>query len=202
MSARKHPPASPGSPPTSVRASRRALRGIVVLATFGAAAACSQSIAERSAACSATDWHAYGLNDGRLGVPRTEREDLFENCREAGQVADLAAYRAGWTEGVAEYCTAETGYRVGREGRPYHGVCVGQAEANFLQGYRRGREERPDAVVTPRIGLGIGLGLGHRHGGGVGLGLGFPYGPRYLHRWPHKGYCFYNRPYCEARGWI
>ena len=199
MFGRKCPPASPGFGLIPDRVFRRALHGVLGLVAFGAAA-CAQSVAERSAACAATDWYAYGLTDGRLGVPERERQDLFQDCLEAGAVVDVAAYRAGWSEGLAEYCTAETGYRVGREGRPYHGVCRGQAERDFLQGRERGREERPRATVTPRIGIGVGIGLGDHHRGGIGLG--FPFGPHYLHRWPHKGYCFYNRPYCEARGWM
>lgn len=149
----------------------------LVLVAF-AAAGCSPSLSpeERSAACSTTDWRAYGENDGRLGVPTDDRADLFESCALAGQPVNLIAYQEGRAEGLALYCTVERGYEVGYEGRTYHKVCPPQLETAFLQGLEQGSRERPSAVYNPRYGYGVGsgarIGIGGRSGVGVGIGVG------------------------------
>ena len=189
---------APGRGGISGRASRR-LALPVLLALL--AAGCSQlSVSERSAACGTTDWYSYGLTDGQLGVPETERADLIAQCSEVGQPVDLAAYRSGHTAGLEEYCDAETGYEAGREGRRYRDVCTGAAEVAFLQGYEQGRASRPRYGTGPRIGLGLGIGSGNGWGG---VGLGFPfYSSRHRVGMPYMhDYCFYNRPYCRAVGW-
>ena len=93
---------SPGPGAMLGHGSRRTLCGLAlpVLAVL-LAAGCSQlSVSERSAQCGATDWYTYGLTDGQLGVPETERADLIADCSEAGQPIDLAAYRAGRAAGL------------------------------------------------------------------------------------------------------
>jgi len=107
------------------------------------AAGCSPTtVAERSAACRSIDWAEYGTEDGRRGVPEEEREPLFEECTNLGHPPDRTAYRAGYEAGLAEYCTAETGYNAGLAGERYHFVCPGESERAFLRGYTRGRDER------------------------------------------------------------
>lgn len=128
---------------------------------------------QRAAACAQTDWLRYGLNDGTLGVPASERAEAFLDCQKVGQPADIAAYQQGRAEGLREYCTVEKGYEVGRQGRDYDRVCPPELEPDFLQGLAQGRKERPSyAGVYPNIGIGIGSGGRVRTGVGVGIGLG------------------------------
>jgi len=112
---------------------------------------------QRAAACQATDWSSYGYNDGLLGVPAKDRAGKFADCAKLGHPANVAAYQAGRTRGLAEYCTVENGYDVGRAGRPYHTVCPPQLAQSFLQGYGRGRKERP-VEGYPTFGYGLGFG--------------------------------------------
>ena len=136
----------------------------LILGAFGLAACATVSPAERAAFCQAVDWREYGRNDGRLGIPSGERAELFAECRELGYPPDLAAYDAGRAEGLAAYCTLETGYEAGREGRRYRGVCPPEAEIAFLQGYEEGRRERRRAYrAYPRFGFGFGFGHFHPH---------------------------------------
>jgi hypothetical protein len=149
---------------------------------------------ERAAACAQTDWYQYGVNDGVLGVPVSDRVDSFEDCTELGHPADVASYEAGRAEGLREYCTAESGYDVGYSGRRYEEVCPPELEADFLQGLAQGRDERPYYAIYPSIGIGIGSGHGH---GGVGIGIGVGgYSPFYDD-------CYYRDPFpCGwRRGW-
>lgn len=136
-----------------------------------AAGCVSLTVTERTAACASTDWQRYGVNDGRLGVPTSDRADQFEDCAALGRPVDLAAYQRGRGDGLTEYCTAENGYEAGYEGRSYENVCPPASEQDFLQGFERGRKDRPAYVVSPRIGIGIGSGVRTRIGIGVGIGL-------------------------------
>ena len=101
--------------------------------------------------CAATDWQRYGVNDGKLGLPANARSDRFSDCQTVGQPADLVAYQAGRSEGLLDYCTAERGYQIGYSGRRYQSVCPPTLEPDFLQGYERGREDRPAVVVYPSL---------------------------------------------------
>ena len=153
---------------------------IAALIGLAALAGCADfSTAELQAQCPATDWQAYGLEDGRQGQPIRRAESFFEGCQEVGITPDLAAYRAGRAQGLREYCTAENGYSVGLALIDYHKVCPPELETAFLQGLRRGRADSPNRAyhpgVYPRIGVGVGIGIGsHRHRGvGSGIVIGF-----------------------------
>ncbi len=147
------------------------------------AAGCStMTLEERTAACAATDWQRYGQNDGRLGVPTADRVSDFNACKEVGHPVDLAAYQTGRGAGLIQYCTTENGYKVGYEGRRYENVCPSPIEPDFLQGYERGRKDRPAVALSPRIGIGIGSG-GVRTGVGIGIGLFSGHYPYHRHYW-------------------
>jgi hypothetical protein len=129
---------------------------ILLLAVLGAAACTTLTPDERSAACRATDWHSYGLNDGLLGVPVATRTEKFADCAALGYPADVAAYQAARAEGLKTYCTVENGYDVGYAGRRYRDVCPPETEQDFLQGYEQGSKERParDYYYYPYFGFG------------------------------------------------
>lgn len=137
--------------------------------------------------CQSTDWQRYGVNDGRLGVPVEERRETFTACAEVGHPADMLAYETGRAQGLLSYCTAENGFKVGYEGRRYDRVCPPELEQDFVQGYNRGRRERPAYAVYPRIGVGIGSSGRVRTGIGVGVGLGG--------YWGHHHPDYYTPPY-------
>jgi hypothetical protein len=147
---------------------------LAVLAAIGFAglvAGCSTlSVEERTALCANSDWYRFGANDGRLGVPGPDRADTIADCAELGHPVDVAAYQRGRAEGLKEYCTVERGYAVGLSGRRYEHVCPPELEPDFLQGYAKGRDDRPGYAVYPSIGIGVGS--GGWDGGGVGIGVG------------------------------
>lgn len=150
-----------------------ALAAAVVALVAGCA---TVPVEQRAAACAQTDWHRFGVNDGTLGVPVSERIDQFADCTQLGRPVDMAAYQAGRAEGLREYCTVEKGYEVGHQARRYHDVCPPELEGDFLQGLAQGRDDRPAYAVYPSIGIGIGSGGGVRTGIGVGIGVGGFYG--------------------------
>jgi len=154
------------------------MRAILAALTLATVSACTTiPPEERAAACRSTDWQRYGVNDGLLGVPEDARTSRFADCADLGAPVDLAAYRAGRTEGLLSYCTAENGYRVAYEGRRYRGACPPALEPDFRQGYALGRRERPGGYFAPTFGFGFGFG---RRGFRPGIHLGWGAG-RYRH---------------------
>ncbi|MEM1163847.1 MAG: DUF2799 domain-containing protein, partial [Pseudomonadota bacterium] len=144
----------------------RMLLTALCVSALGACA--TMTPAEQRATCQSTDWERYGMNDGTLGVPTAARIDVFEDCAAVGAPVQLAAYQTGRTEGLKTYCTAPSGFQVGYDGRRYRDVCPPALEPDFLQGFRRGRAERPAYL---RHGFGIGIGSsGIRTGIGIRLG--------------------------------
>ena len=145
----------------------------LLFAVLGAAACSMVTPEQRSAACRATDWHSYGLNDGTLGVPMAQRDKKFADCAALGYPADIATYRAARAEGLKLYCTVENGYQVGYAGRRYRNVCPPELEQSFLQGYEQGRKERPMRDYYPYFGFG---------------GFYYPYSSiyRYPYYYPHR----------------
>ena len=92
--------------------------------------------------CETADWWLIGQEDGSEGLALTRLEEYRESCAEHGVTPDRDAYAEGHRSGLAVYCTRFTGYKVGRSGRPYHGICEGPLAEAFEPGLRRGRMVR------------------------------------------------------------
>jgi hypothetical protein len=92
------------------------------------------------AQCDNADWYAIGMEDGAQGRPLQRLGDHRRACAEHGVQADAERYAAGRNEGLKSYCTYDRGYRTGRAGSAYNGVCPEPIARDFLAGYRHGRE--------------------------------------------------------------
>lgn len=117
--------------------------------------------------CAAIDWAGVGREDGANGAPSTILARHLAACPGLPQ----QSWALGRAEGLAAYCTAENGYRLGRAGREYHGVCPAETADLFLREYERGLAFRNPVVIYPSVGWGGGWGWGGpRWGMGVGWG--------------------------------
>jgi len=85
------------------------------------------------------DWYGIGFSDGTSGRALTRIEDHQEACADYGVAPQLDQYRQGRDDGLLQYCTASSGYRVGNRGSGYGGVCNGYGERDFLRGYQAGK---------------------------------------------------------------
>jgi hypothetical protein len=90
--------------------------------------------------CVSANWTAIGMEDGAQGRPLARLGDHRRACAEHGVQPDAERYAAGRNEGLKSYCTYDQGYRTGRAGNAYNGVCPEPAARNFLAGYQHGRE--------------------------------------------------------------
>lgn len=90
--------------------------------------------------CRSVNWFELGSRDGSLGYSESRLQAHGEACSEFGLSADAAAWRNGYAQGLQSYCSADNGYRIGRQGGHYGRVCSLEDEPDFLAAYDLGRE--------------------------------------------------------------
>lgn len=90
--------------------------------------------------CLTADWHAIGYESGIRGEREAQIAEHRKACAEHGVTPDLARYMAGRDVGLERFCEPRNGYRLGRAGTGYAGVCPPSVESEFLRAYGAGRE--------------------------------------------------------------
>ncbi|AMX01925.1 Protein of unknown function [Microbulbifer thermotolerans] len=90
--------------------------------------------------CLTADWRAIGYEDGAAGLQIAQLSKRREACAKHGVRPDTASYRTGRDEGLQLYCTEHQGFRLGRAGGTYSGVCPADLEGLFLRGHSAGRD--------------------------------------------------------------
>ena len=108
------------------------------LAVTGAAllAGCSTMSKDQ---CLAGAWGEQGYKDGAAGLLASRLAAHAEACAKHGVLPDESAYMSAREDGLRTYCTWENGFRAGREGESYGGVCSAAEEESFLPAYQDGR---------------------------------------------------------------
>jgi hypothetical protein len=77
--------------------------------------------------CQVADWQRVGFDDGARGEHHSRLAAHSESCAKAGIRPQPQAYRQGWDNGIARFCTASNGWREGLQGNTSKaGVCNGQ----------------------------------------------------------------------------
>jgi hypothetical protein len=108
----------------------------VLLASGAALNGCATLSEEQ---CLAGDWYGIGVADGQNGYTFNRLSDHNEACASHGVIPDAAVYEQGRQQGLRAYCTPQVGFREGRQGDSYAGVCPASVEPDFLAGYSDGR---------------------------------------------------------------
>lgn len=112
---------------------------IIAAAAAGAALTLGSCATMSEEQCLAGDWSGQGYADGASGLAMSRLGEHAEACMKHGIAPDDAAYRGGWSQGVISYCTPERGFRAGREGSAYAGVCPADLERDFMPAYQDGQ---------------------------------------------------------------
>ena len=89
--------------------------------------------------CLVGDWGGKGYQDGLNGQRESRLEDHAKACAKVGVTPNVPAYFSAREEGLRTYCTWENGFRAGRSGSTYYGVCTPAQEREFLPAYQDGR---------------------------------------------------------------
>ena len=98
--------------------------------------------------CRVADWRAIGYEDGVSGIAASHIGERREACAKHGVTPNFAAYQQGRDEGLREYCTPASGYRLGRNGRSLAAVCPSELQGDFRDAYKSGREIHQAAAVV------------------------------------------------------
>jgi hypothetical protein len=116
------------------------MRFLIIAAAAGGATLALGSCATMSAEqCMAGDWSGQGYVDGQSGLTMSRLDEHAEACAKHGVSPDAAAYAAGRSQGLVQYCTPHKGFEVGRTGSGYAGVCPSDLEADFMYAHRDGQ---------------------------------------------------------------
>lgn len=90
--------------------------------------------------CMTADWYTIGYESGIRGQRESQVSEHRKACAEHGVTPNLARYLEGREAGMQKFCEPGNGYRLGRAGTGYAGVCPSRVEGDFLRSYRAGRE--------------------------------------------------------------
>ena len=89
--------------------------------------------------CLVGDWGGQGWRDGAAGRQVSRLDEHAKACAKYGVAPNMSAYLASREDGLRTYCTWENGFRQGRQGNSYGGVCAPAEERDFLPAYEDGR---------------------------------------------------------------
>jgi hypothetical protein len=108
--------------------------------------------------CLNADWYAIGYESGIRGQREAQIGDHRKACAEYGVTPDLPRYLEGRDAGLQRFCEPRNGYRLGRAGTGYAGVCPPRLEGEFLRAYGAGREMYDTQQHINRLGRRIDAG--------------------------------------------
>lgn len=115
------------------------MKRILTIALVSSAAALLGSCATMSEdQCLAGDWGGKGYQDGLNGRAPERLDDHAKACAKYGITPNPQAYYSAREQGLRTYCRWENGFRVGRAGSTYSGVCTPAEERDFLPAYEDG----------------------------------------------------------------
>ena len=99
---------------------------------------CASSMSKNE--CLTADWYSIGYESGIRGQNEAKISEHRKACAEYGVTPNLARYLEGREAGLQKFCEPRNGYRLGRAGKSYGGVCPASLERDFSQSYRAGWE--------------------------------------------------------------
>lgn len=116
----------------------RSFFGLLVILSMGFVISSCSTISKEE--CTVGDWSGMGQRDASQGHKQDRFYTYVKECGEHGVRPDHNAYKSGYSEGLKTYCTAENGWRVGRNGGVNNGICPKEAARAFNRAYTKGRE--------------------------------------------------------------
>lgn len=88
--------------------------------------------------CLQADYAQLGLHDGQLGRLPDTINQYQDACSQFSIKVDRQAYKAGYDQGLLEYCNTSNAINLGRAGGKYIPMCPGEKESDFFNHYMQG----------------------------------------------------------------
>ncbi len=114
----------------------RHLKQIAALCVFSVVA-CAELDKQ---ACEQGDWLSIGQRDGSRGRDAAFVARHVESCGKHGIAVDTAVWEQGRQQGLRVFCTPESQYQAGRDGRPFNGICADENLPDHRDAYEKGQK--------------------------------------------------------------
>lgn len=104
--------------------------------------------------CEGSDPYELGRQHGTQGLKFPEEEITsapIYQCVPSTEGEDREKYEIGYNSGLADYCTKENGFNIGRANLAYTGVCPTISEREFKTGFERGITVRKAQLENQKI---------------------------------------------------
>lgn len=115
------------------------MRGVLCLSLAAGGLLLASCATISQEACLQGDWAGVGFKDGEAGYPQSRLDDHAKACAKSGVTPDPVPYFAARAQGLRLYCTPDRGFREGRLGHSYAGVCPEPAAGDFLTAFADGQ---------------------------------------------------------------
>ena len=113
------------------------MKKILLLPIFSLLVSCASM---NESECVNADWRMIGLEDGMAGKSKAQIGEHRKACAKHNVTPNLDTYNRGHEEGIVQFCTEASGFRYGRAGNTYTGVCPAHLADAFMTGYRDGQD--------------------------------------------------------------
>ncbi len=90
--------------------------------------------------CLNANWFTLGYVDGANGVLATRVGDYQSDCAAFNVTPDFESYERGHDKGAREYCTPLNGFKHGRRGNDYNGICPEEVKGPYLKALSKGKD--------------------------------------------------------------
>jgi len=120
---------------------------IAAIALLAATSGCA--VSEKT--CMQSDWQTLGYNHGKDGKSADALNRYVKDCAAHAVAPNPSDYSTGYEAGIALYCTAENGLKVGTDGMGYSGACPAESEKAFVEQYLDGLRLAMDDLQTEYI---------------------------------------------------
>ena len=113
----------------------------IFMVLHGALLACQSSSVANNSQCGSRDWYEIGRQEGAQGNPARNIASI--SCLNKEDSTSWARYHAGRLAGLAEFCTEENGFFLGKANLNYvEGTCPEALEPAFMRAFQRGLQVR------------------------------------------------------------
>lgn len=106
--------------------------------------------------CLGRDWYEVGRREGAKGLPAPGAANFAPGCGFTPSSEEYGLYLQGRNAGLAEYCTPDNAFHLGKAELPYtQGVCPAFLEEDFLAALENGKQvsrlEKENLQIEQRI---------------------------------------------------
>lgn len=116
-----------------------ALKSIYSLSLIILLSACSSTSEQSRISCTkANNWQDVGYVYGSEGKPVRSHEAIIESCNLTFSDNDKESYLTGYEQGISEFCSFDSGRKLGVKGLEDPFTCPYEIRKEFVRGYKEG----------------------------------------------------------------